>query len=177
MLKTVIVINGSGGVGKDPLCTIAARYFSVWNISSITPIKELAAMCGWQGEKTNKARKFLADLKQLTVAYNDYPLKWLMQKYDAFLKSDATVMFVHIREPEEIRKFVDATGGRAVTLLIEGGDYFLSRRGGRAYGNAADDGVASYAYDYYYKNEFSLQETEEIFPRFLRRILKESARD
>ena len=174
MLKTVIVINGAGGVGKDTLCNIAAKHFNVWNVSSITPIKELAAACGWQGEKTDRARKFLADLKQLTVAYNDYPLKWLQKQYEAFLQSEATVLFVHIREPEEIRKFVDATDGKALTLLIEGGEYFLSRRQGKAYGNAADDCVANYPYDYRYKNEFSLKETEEVFPRFLRRILKET---
>ena len=44
MLKTIIVINGAGGVGKDTLCNIAARHFAVWNISSITPIKELATV-------------------------------------------------------------------------------------------------------------------------------------
>ena len=176
MLKTIIVINGAGGVGKDTLCNIAARHFAVWNISSITPIKELATVCGWQGEKTDKARKFLADLKQLTIEYSDYPLRWLMNKCEEFYASDATVLFVHIREPKEIQKFVEATNGKALTLLIEGSEYFLSKRAGQAYGNAADDDVANYNYDYYYKNEYSLKETEEIFPRFLRKVLKENAK-
>ena len=51
MNKTVLVINGEGGVGKDTLCDLAAKHFKVKNISSITPIKEIAAMCGWRGEK------------------------------------------------------------------------------------------------------------------------------
>ena len=42
MNKTVLVINGAGGVGKDTLCAMAAEKFRVENISSITPIKEIA---------------------------------------------------------------------------------------------------------------------------------------
>ena len=40
MKKTVIVINGAGGVGKDTLCEFAEKHFKVMNVSSITPIKE-----------------------------------------------------------------------------------------------------------------------------------------
>ena len=42
----------------------------VENISSITPIKDLAKLCGWGGEKNEKSRKFLSDLKQLLIDYN-----------------------------------------------------------------------------------------------------------
>ena len=48
MEKTVIVINGAGGVGKDTLCEFAEKHYKVMNISSITPIKEIAAMCGYR---------------------------------------------------------------------------------------------------------------------------------
>ena len=47
MKKAVIVINGAGGVGKDTLCDLAAKHFNVYNVSSITPIKEIASLCGW----------------------------------------------------------------------------------------------------------------------------------
>ena len=75
MNKAVIVINGAGGVGKDTLCDLAAKHFKVRNISTITPIKELASMCGWDGRKDDKSRKFLSDMKRLTVEYNDFPNK------------------------------------------------------------------------------------------------------
>ena len=81
MEKTVIVINGAGGVGKDTLCEFAEKHFKVMNISSITPIKEIAKMCGWNGEKTDKARKFLSDLKALSIEYNDFPTLWAKEKY------------------------------------------------------------------------------------------------
>ena len=171
MEKFVFVINGPGGVGKDTLCAMAAKHFKVKNVSSITPIKEIAAMCGWGGEKTDRARKFLADLKALTVAYNDYPTRWITEEYRRFLLSEDEVMFVHIREGEEIRKFVEATEGCAVTLLVRGGRRFHHRGG--AYGNSADDDVEKYRYDYVFYNDHPLQDTEQIFLSFLSRIMRE----
>ena len=53
--KVTIVINGAGGVGKDTLCDLAAKHFRVRNISTITPIKELAAMAEWDGRKDDKS--------------------------------------------------------------------------------------------------------------------------
>ena len=55
MKKTVVVINGRGGVGKDTLCAFAAERYSVQNSSAITPIKEMAEIIGWRGEKDNQA--------------------------------------------------------------------------------------------------------------------------
>ncbi len=168
-MKTTIVINGSGGVGKDTLCHIAEHHYRVRNVSSITPIKELAAQCGWQGEKTDRARKFLSDLKALTVAYNDYPSVWLKREYEAFLASDEEIMFVHIREPQEIAKFVRMTGGTAKTLLIRGGAR-MARRTGK-YGNASDDDVEMYVYDFVFVNDRPLDEVEPLFLEALRSYL------
>ena len=172
-MKLTIVINGKGGVGKDTLCRFAAERYKTENVSSITPIKEIASLCGWQGEKTDRARKFLSDLKALTVAYNDYPTLYLAGEYRAFLESDEQLMFVHIREPEEIAKFVKATDGAAVTLLIRGGSRF-DRKGVR-YGNASDDGVENYPYDYVFVNDKPLAETEGAFLDFLEKMISERA--
>ena len=166
MEKTVIVINGAGGVGKDTLCEFAEKHFKVMNVSSITPIKEIAAMCGWQGEKTDKARKFLSDLKALSIEYNDYPTLWATERYKEFLKSDYEIMFLHVREGEEIAKFVRATEGRAKTLLVRGG----SRMTKSSYGNVSDDMVENYPYDFYFVNDKSLEEAERDFVEFLKNM-------
>ena len=163
MEKTVIVINGAGGVGKDTLCEFAEKHYKVMNISSITPIKEIASMCGWRGEKTDKARKFLSDLKALSIEYNDFPTVWATDKYRQFLTSDCEIMFVHIREAAEIEKFVKATEGKAKTLLVRGGDRMKKSN----YGNASDDEVENYDYDYYFVNDKSLEEAEADFVDFL----------
>lgn len=172
MKKTAIVINGMGGVGKDTLCELAARHYRVMNVSSITPIKEIAALCGWDGAKDDRARRFLSDLKRICVEYNDYPTLWAAERYREFLSSEDEIMFVHIREPEEIEKFVRATGGEAKTLLIRGG----TRMASHSYGNRSDDEVEAYSYGYYYVNEKSLPEAEEEFCRLLSEIAQDSPR-
>ena len=169
MKKAVIVINGAGGVGKDTLCDLAAKHFRVYNVSSITPIKEIAALCGWDGSKDDRSRKFLADLKQISVEYNDYPTLWAKERYKEFLVSENEIMFLHIREPEEIEKFVRATDGYAKTLLIRGG----ARMTKTNYGNAADDSVEQYKYDYYYVNEKDLDTAEKEFCALLGKITEE----
>lgn len=169
MKKITFVINGAGGVGKDTLCDLAAKHFRVYNISTITPIKDIARMCGWNGEKTDKARRFLSDLKALTVEYNDYPTVWATERYHGFMQSDDEIMFLHIREPEEIAKFVAATEGAARTLLIRGGD----RMKKSVYGNVSDDRVEDYKYDYYFCNDKSLDQTEQAFCDLLRRAMEE----
>ena len=166
MKKYVFVINGPGGVGKDTLCAMAAKHFKVKNVSSITPIKELAATCGWAGEKTDRARRFLADLKALTAAYNDYPTAWITGQYRAILAGDAEILFVHIREGEEIRKFVDATAGDAKTLLVRAD----RRMAAHTYGNASDDMVENYDYDYYFDNDDAPEVAAEKFIAFLSSI-------
>lgn len=168
MNKVTFVINGAGGVGKDTLCEIASRRFKVKNISSITPIKEIATLCGWNGTKDNKSRKFLSDLKKVCIEYNDYPTVWAKAQYDSFLVSDEEIMFVHIREPEEIAKFVLATDGEAKTLLVRGG----ARMSSEKYGNASDDGVENYSYDYYFMNDSTLEDAEKNFIDFLKEITK-----
>ena len=170
MNKAVIVINGAGGVGKDTLCDMASKHFKVCNISSITPIKEVASSFGWRGEKTDKARKFLADLKALAVEYNDFPTLWAKERYEEFLSGDGEIMFVHIREPLEIKKFVCVTDGAAKTLLIRGGKRMTKSH----YGNAADDMVENYDYNYYFVNENGFEEAERDFVLLLEKILKEN---
>lgn len=169
MKKLTLVINGRGGVGKDTLCEAAAARFRVMNVSSITPIKQLAALCGWSGEKTDRARRFLADLKALTAAYNDYPTAWITEQYRAFLEGGDEILFVHIREGEEIRKFVDATNGDAKTLLVRAD----RRMPSHTYGNASDDMVENYQYDYYFDNDDAPEVAGERFISFLTSIIEE----
>ena len=167
MKKLAFVINGKGGVGKDTLCDFASKHRKTMNVSTITPIKEIAASYGWNGEKTPKARKFLADLKQVFTEWNDLPNSYALGKYEEFLNSGDELFFVHIREGSEIQKFVEGAerlGKRPLTLLI------TSKRCEKKYGNASDDDVESFSYDYTYNNDLPLEKTEESFMRFLNGI-------
>ena len=159
-MKKVIVINGRGGAGKDTLCELAAEKYRVRNVSSITPIKNIAAQVGWKGGKEDRDRKFLADLKQLVTEYNDYPNEYLLEQCREFMQSDEELMFVHIREPQQIAHFVGSADCGVLTLLIR-------REGKEVFGNAADDNVEQYNYDLIYRNEKPLEEAGEDFRHFL----------
>lgn len=165
--KVLIIINGKGGVGKDTLCAFAGRYFQAKNVSSITPIKEIAAAYGWQGEKTPKARRFLADLKEAFTRYNDLPTQYLLEQYKEFLAGEEELMFVHIREGSEIDKLKAQIAGKCITLLIK-----RTGDGPESWGNASDDEAENYPYDFIYENTHTLEEAESDFVSFLTQILQ-----
>ncbi len=165
MPKIVIVVNGSGGVGKDTLCSFAGEEYAAKSVSSIDPIKKLAAKCGWDGEKNDKSRRFLAELKRVCAEYNDLPTKYLMEKYKEFINSELCILFVHIREKNEIEKFKAGVGVRCVTLLVRRGE------AEKGWNNDADGNVEDYDYDYYYNNDLPLPEAKDDFIKFLKKIL------
>lgn len=169
MKKLVVVINGKGGAGKDTLCGFVAKHYPTENVSSITPVKEIAALCGWSGEKDAKSRKFLADLKRLLTWYNDLPTQYLMAQYEKFDQSSQKILFVQIRERDQIEQFRRKMSGRCVTLLV--------RRDcdAQPFGNAADDEVEDFRYDYIYENFKPLLEAEADFLCFFKKILRDAA--
>ncbi len=156
----IYVINGSGGTGKDTVCDITAKYYKVRNISSITPIVEIAKFAGWNGEKTNEARRLLARLKEVFTEYNDLSLNYCVQQANEFLKSDEQIMFVHIREPKEIARFKKKIDCNTILVRRQ------SVTDGKIYGNSADDEVENYDYDYIIDNNGDLNELENTVKNF-----------
>ncbi|MBQ8827838.1 MAG: hypothetical protein IJZ90_01690 [Clostridia bacterium] len=172
--KLIIVINGRGGCGKDTLCDITAKHYKVRNVSSITPIKEIATIAGWDGSKDPKSRKMLADLKQIFVEYNDYCNTYILNQAKEFAKSDENIMFVHIRECSEIQKFMSRASELESVKCIS----LLVRRttddgyGGELLGNSADDGVENMSYDCIYENNKPLDMLENDFIVFMENLLE-----
>lgn len=166
MEKIVIIINGRGGVGKDTLCAFAAEKYNVQSISAITPIKKIAQEYGWNGEKDAKSRKFLSDLKKVFIEYNDLPTTYLYNKYREFLGSSSQVLFMHIREKEEIDKIKKMVKIKCITMLIS-----RETTDTDVWGNDSDDQVEKYKYDFYYNNNKSLDKTKEDFNALIGNIL------
>ena len=166
--KIVIIINGKGGAGKDTVCEIAAKYYYAETISAITPVKKIACACGWNGEKDKKSRKFLSDLKRLLVDYNDFPNQYLEQEYQKFTQSGCDILFVHIREKDQIDCFRKKVSGKCVTMLVRSPRI---DENGEGYGNPSDDNVEDYRYDYYFQNETQKEELEPHFLAFLNELL------
>lgn len=93
--------------GKDTFAALMNEFVPTKKYSSIDYIKEIAKLCGWNGQKNEKSRKFLSDLKVLTSQYNDLPFKRIQNQIDEFNKDEKyNVLLIDIREPEEIKNFV-----------------------------------------------------------------------
>lgn len=154
MNKQIYIINGSGGAGKDTVCAIAAEKYAVHNVSSITPIAEIARHAGWDGKKTPEARRLLAQLKEVFTQYNDLSFRYCIKQLSAFRASSAQILFVHIREPKEIARFCAAAGEECRTLLVRRPS--LEARG--PLGNHADDEVNAYPYDAVLINDGTMEQ-------------------
>ena len=165
MKKTVIIINGKGGAGKDTICSIVSEHFDCMSVSSITPIKDIATKHGWSGEKDNKSRRFLADLKKAFSQYNDLPTNYLMEMYASFIEDPKKeIMFAHIREAAEISHFASKIPTPLITLYID-------RPGLGRYDNESDDNAENFAYNFTYINDKPLEELASDFMRFFKTIL------
>lgn len=191
MKKSIIIINGQGASGKDTLIkSLNKDIFKVSNISSITPVKELAINNGlWDGkEKSSEVRKLLSDLKKTLDEYCDFTFKYLKDQYKIFTESEDNVMFVHIREPENIQRFknfvLDGEVDYCKTLIVKPLYPNNSSKSKKVYGNQSDDNVNNYKYDYIYYNTFneddpdnSLEMNKRYFQILIQDIISDTGTD
>lgn len=160
-MKKIVIINGTGGCGKDTFVEYCKKYGRVFNFSSIDKVKEIAKIIGWTGTKTEKDRKFLADLKKLTTDFNDMAFNSIKEAVDKFYNSDDEVMFIHIREPEEIIRAVETFKAKSLLIKRENQEIIKS--------NYSDASVENYTYDYIIINT-TLEELEESAKKFIEEL-------
>ena len=160
--KQIIILNGTGGSGKDTFIKLCGRYCKLSSASSIDKIKDIAKELGWNGMKTDKDRKFLCDLKDLSTDYNDLPLNEVTKKIDEFNCSDNQVLFVKLREPEEIKKIASLYNVKTVLIRRKDKKIITSNR--------ADAFVENYDYDYVIEND-ELNKFDEVAYKFIQEIL------
>jgi hypothetical protein len=166
--KLVLITNGTGGCGKDTFAYILGKYVDVVKISSIEPAKKVAEYAGWNREKTEKARKFLSDLKLAMTEYDDAPFKYLEENHKWYMyawshpqfdgKNEPHVLIMDIREPEEIERAKQAFGAK--TVLIK------NDRIAPITSNMADANVLNYNYDYVVENNGTLDDFEETIKKW-----------
>lgn len=159
------IINGRGGSGKDTFVELCAQFIQphmCLNLSTVDKVKEIAKLCGWKGEKKDKDRKFLSDLKLLLSDYNDLPHESVLHRIQMFkndlerydMDTKEAVVFIHCREPEGIERLRRELN--AVTILV--------RRPcleNHVYGNMADDGVDNYPYNFIIVNDGTIEDLSE----------------
>lgn len=175
MNKQIFIINGSGGVGKDTFVELVSvelndklkRFHTVVNFSSVDRVKEIAKEIGWDGRKTEKDRKFLSDLKSLTRDYCDMPFQSMKNKIKEFLESEeGQVLFLHIREPEEIKRVIDEFGAKTILIVRDSVTQITS--------NTSDKNVFDYHYDFIVDNNGTIEELQEKAKQFANKFLIQS---
>lgn len=193
----VVIINGCGGVGKDTFveqCRKCCSYkyrdidviFQIMNYSTVDKIKEIAKKLGWDGAKTEKDRKFLSDLKELTSEYNDFSynetIRRIREEYKESsenyknIKSVSIIrkfLFIHCREPKDIQRIVDFCKTEFVDVNVLDIHTLLIRnnRVKNITSNIADANVENYEYDYIIDNDSDIQSLEEKAQNFLISLL------
>lgn len=185
----VVIINGKPQSGKDTFCKYAQGYCdddesaNTLIISSVDPLKEMLTQLGWDGTKTDKIRDMLMDMKQLWVQNQDGPTMFLFNNILEFHKActgEDNIVFVHIREPEEIKKLVNALTGfesmgiDVISLLVirESGEDTPNQP---AETRRSDDEalINSYKYDVTINNDEDLIKLQELAAEFVDKLLED----
>ena len=164
MKKQIIVINGSGGAGKDTFVNLVSKYVPTMNYSSVDRIKEIAKECGWDGKKTEKDRKFLSDLKYLCIQYNDLPMLYMKKNVQKFYNSENELLFLHIREPNEISNAVILFNAKTLLIRRKSVKHIIT--------NEADAGVFNYNYNYVIENNGTKEELDNKAKEFVETLSK-----
>lgn len=140
MRKKIFIINGPAGSGKDTFVSMVSSLIPTVNYSSVDLVKKAASILGWSGTKTDKDRKFLSDLKNLSSEYSDTIIDWILNKAKDFVQDEIhEVMFIHVREPDEIDKLAKILNSKTVLVVRSGINPNQS--------NSADANVLDYDYD------------------------------
>lgn len=179
MEKQIFIINGTAGVGKDAFVDAVEKALEninkdywVENYSSVTRVKEIAKSCGWNGTKTERDRKFLSDLKLLLTEYNDLPFKDLGYVVEGFLHDgfeDSKMLFLHIREPLEVTKAVNAFNAKTILVKRDSVAHIIS--------NMADENVYNYNYDIVIENNGTPEDLQEKARLFVNDYIKNDFRE
>lgn len=160
-MKQILIINGSAGVGKDTFVDQLSKITTVYHTSIINPVKEIAKRIGWTGEKTEKDRKFLCDLKLLIDTYNDSNYDKMRKIMNEFLdgKIDAKILCIDMRDGMQIIRAKEEFGAKAVLVTRDSVEHITS--------NSADAGVFDIEYDYHIENNGTIKDLFDKAKEFL----------
>ena len=165
MNKYIFITNGVGGCGKDTFANFMNEFIPTVKYSAINKVKSVAEICGWDGGKTEKDRKFLSDLKLLTTEYSDMAFTDIKEMVEQFhYNTIYPVLLIDIREPEEIERAKKEFGAKTILIRNDRIKPITS--------NMADANVENYDYDFIIYNDGTLEEFRETTRRFVKENIK-----
>lgn len=167
----IIVINGKPQSGKDTFVELFKKNVdeneTVYNISTIDISKEVLKFLS-QGnksivdEKPAYVRDFLSEFKELSDRYFNTSFNYVDEQIKKLQhsKNKNTFLFVHCREPENIKKLAE-TYKNVTTLLIRNSAKDMIETT-----NSSDSNVYNYDYDYEIENNDGLEDIEKESLKF-----------
>lgn len=160
-MKKIFVLNGVGTSGKGCFAEFIGKYISTHKYSIVDLPKEAAKVLGWNGGKTERDRKFLSDIMDLSSDYNDAPFKDITSIIADFKnnKIENDVLIVDMRDPIDIARAVEAFGAK--TILVRNPNVK------KVTSNHADRDVENYNYDYIIENDGTLEQLEKVAKLFV----------
>lgn len=164
-MKKVFILNGVGTSGKDRFVGYLSKYISVYKYSIADLPKKAATVLGWDGGKTEKDRKFLADIVDISTEYNDSPFQDVVSIVADFKNNEieTDVLIIDMRDPKDIARAVEIFG--AETILIR------NPRVKAITTNHADRNVENYDYDYLIENNGTLEQLDEMAYLFAQEVI------
>ena len=164
-MKKVFIQNSVGGSGKDTWAEFIGKYIPTHKCSIIDLPKEAAKILGWNGGKSEKDRKFLSDIMDLSTEYNDSPFRDVLSVVTDFKNNliEDEVLFIDMRDPKDIARAVEIFG--AETILIRNPNVE------KIESNHADANVEDYNYDYIIENNGTLEQLDAMAKLFVRDII------
>lgn len=159
----IYIVNGFPGSGKTLFENYVCQFMSPGCgsiLSTIDPVKKIATICGWNGEKTPESRKFLSDLKNILTEFNGYPREKIIKEVNTFCwesgvrepsTDNEVVIFIDCREPKEIKWLCDKLGAKSILVTRPGSE-------GGGFTNSSDANVMNYEYDIKIPNEGTKKE-------------------
>lgn len=166
LIKKVFITSGNGGSGKDSFTSLINKYIPTYKYSIIEKSKQAAKVLGWDGNtKTEKDRRFLSDIMDLSADYNDNPFKDVLSVVLDFKNNliEAEVLLVDMRDPKDITRAVGTFG--AETILIRNPNVEPIKS------NHADANVENYKYDYIIENDGTIEQLDKIARVFAEDII------
>ena len=164
-MKKIFIQNSVGGSGKDTWAGLVGKYIPTYKYSIIDLPKEAAKVLGWNGGKTEKDRKFLSDIMDLSTEYNDSPFRDVLLIVSDFENNliEDEVLFIDMRDPKDIARAVETFD--AETILIRNPNVE------KIESNHADANVEEYEYDYIIENNGTLDQLDMMAKFFVREIV------
>jgi len=145
----LFIMNGYPTSGKTTFAEIFKKHSNrqVIIASSVDKIKEFAYSIGWDGKKTEEARRLLFEVKKLTVSFNNYPIKYAEE-----LIKDNDVVFYDSREWREVSQLEEFDKSLSICIKNKSGSESLC---------ASVEDIEKYKYDIYLENNSTLEEWEK----------------